>query len=72
MRDMRIEFTVGKTKHAQPLRLVAERKNGAEFEFSLFRDAINQRDETAVIYAIPEDALKRIADAAHFVKQIKS
>ena len=72
MRDVKFELQVGKTKHGQPLRLIAERKNGSEFEFALFRDALNQRDDTAVIASIPQEALKRIADALQFVSQIKN
>lgn len=69
---MKVEICVGKTVHSQPLRLVAERANpGAAWQFGLFKDAANQRDENDSILGLSMEVLEAIGKAVATVKGIE-
>lgn len=69
---MKVEICVGKTVHSQPLRLVAERANpGAAWQFGLFKDAANQRDENDSIVGLSMEVLEAIGKAFATVKGIE-
>lgn len=69
---MKVEICVGKTVHNQPLRLVAERANpGAAWQFGLFKDAANQRDENDSIVGLSMEVLEAIGKAIATVKGIE-
>lgn len=69
---MKVEIELGKTIHSQPLRLVAARANpGAPWQFGLFKDAANQRDENDSILGLTVEVLEAIGKAVATVKGIE-
>jgi hypothetical protein len=59
----RIEYSVGKTIHDQPVTLVWERDYMNRASWRLHRAEINQRDEPADIYGLTDDVILAMAEA---------
>ena len=62
MKPTRIEFTLTPTIYGQPMRLVRETTQGRTV-WSIYRDAADQRDDSAIITGIPPVTLQEMAAA---------
>lgn len=63
MTPVKIEYSIGKTRHNQPLRLVKARTYDGAVEWTLHRDEANQRDERAFIAGLSDEVILAMAEA---------
>lgn len=58
MKPTKVEFSLGKTAHNQPVRLVWEYGS-----WTLHRDAANQRDESEAVRGLTDENLLAMSEA---------
>lgn len=63
VKPTKVEFEVGKTVYGQQLRLVLERTTTGVMCWTLYKDALNQRDESQAIHGIDGQTLRNMAEA---------
>lgn len=63
MTPSKIEYAIGTTIHGQPLRLVRSQSTGGKAEWILFRDAVNQRDDSTFIAGLTPDVIRAMSEA---------
>lgn len=59
----RVEYFIGRTRHGQPIRLVREKASDGVKQWTIHKDAANQRDDSAVISGLDAEILQRMAAA---------
>lgn len=68
---MKIEFDLGKTAHNQPVLMVAKPQTDGTYRYDLVKNAVNQRDDTVVLFDLTDEVLQGIAQAHAKMKELK-
>lgn len=68
---MKIEFEVGTTAHMQPVVLVAKPQDKGGYRYDLVKQAINQRDDTVVLFDLTDETLAAIGAAYLRMKELQ-
>lgn len=59
----KVQYPAGYTKWGQKLTLIGERESNGQMSWSLRQDALNQRDESAIIRGLTAESIQKMADA---------
>lgn len=72
MNPTTISFNIGQTIHGQPLTLTQAQATGGQREWILRRDQGDQRDDTAVISGLTDQAILDMAEAVRRAKAMRT